>query len=224
MSEAPGIHKSMIAVMRELKEISKDQKNQHFRYSFRGIDQVYNVLHPLLKKHGIFQLPTLVSQDIQREGKTVTAVVVVDYRFVAEDGSEVTTRVIGMGADTGDKATNKALSGAHKYALLQTFVIPCEGMDDQDASDFQYKGDAAAKPLAAKLPADPVYKETDKSWLWAELKKNRMDDDEGTAFAKKLHEQAVWDSKAKSTVLAMIREEYDRRRTLENMHKTGKYT
>lgn len=214
MPETAMIHKAMLAVMRNIKEISKDQKNQHFRYNFRGIDQVYNVLHPLLKKNGIYQRPEVVEHHIQRDGKTVTAVLIVDYHFVAEDGSSVNTRVIGMGADTGDKATNKALSGAHKYALLQTFVIPCDGMDEQDASDFQYES-------KAQPPLDQGYTINDKAWLWSEMVKNRMSDEDGQEFAKKLHEEAAWKSLKKSEVLEKIREEYDRRRTLAQMEKQG---
>jgi hypothetical protein len=35
--------------------------------------------------------------------------------------------------DSGDKATNKAMSAAYKYAALQTFCIPTEGDNDADA-------------------------------------------------------------------------------------------
>ena len=35
--------------------------------------------------------------------------------------------------DSGDKATNKAMSAAFKYACFQTFCIPTEEMKDPDA-------------------------------------------------------------------------------------------
>ena len=35
--------------------------------------------------------------------------------------------------DSGDKATNKAMAAAFKYALFQTFCIPTEEMKDADA-------------------------------------------------------------------------------------------
>ena len=36
--------------------------------------------------------------------------------------------------DSADKATNKAMSAAYKYACLQTFCIPTEGDNDADAT------------------------------------------------------------------------------------------
>ena len=213
MTDGQMIHKAMIGVMRELGAIAKAQKNQHFKYNFRGIDAVYKELHPILKRHGIYQLPEVIDTRIERNDKSVTAIVDINYHFVAEDGSRVTTRVVGMGADTGDKATNKALSGAHKYALLQTFVIPCEGMDDQDASDFEYK--TADKK---KDPNDEPYTEADKSWLWNTMNARHVYDKD---FAKRLHDKAVWESWTKAKVIAEIATERDRARTAAEMEKQG---
>ena len=41
--------------------------------------------------------------------------------------------------DSGDKATNKAMSAAYKYAALQTFCIPTEGDNDADATTHEVK-------------------------------------------------------------------------------------
>ena len=62
--------------------------------------------------------------------------VVVDMNFhftSAIDGSVCTVRMAGESMDTGDKATNKAMSAAYKYACMQTFCIPTEGDNDADA-------------------------------------------------------------------------------------------
>ena len=47
--------------------------------------------------------------------------------------------VIGEGMDPGDKATNKALSIAFKYACFQLFCIPTEEMRDPDAEVHEVK-------------------------------------------------------------------------------------
>jgi hypothetical protein len=39
--------------------------------------------------------------------------------------------------DSGDKAANKAMSVAHKYALLQALCIPTEEMADPDRESFE---------------------------------------------------------------------------------------
>ena len=51
----------------------------------------------------------------------------------AEDGSKHTIRTFGEAMDSGDKATNKAMSAAYKYACFQAFSIPTESDNDADA-------------------------------------------------------------------------------------------
>jgi hypothetical protein len=46
--------------------------------------------------------------------------------------------------DSGDKATNKAMSAAFKYACMEVFCIPTEGNPDAD----QQTHDVAAKAVA----------------------------------------------------------------------------
>jgi len=85
-----------------------------------------------------------------------------EFDFVcAEDGSKATARTFGEAMDSGDKATNKAMSAAYKYACFQTFAIPTEGDNDADAHTHQI---AATKPVAAtktrpaSTPAKPAGK------------------------------------------------------------------
>lgn len=134
----PKIHGAMVAVMREIGAIGKDQRNKQQGFNFRGVDDVYNKLHEIMAKHGIFCLPEVLS-DRTEERKTskgnalIYRILKIKYTFVAEDGSSVEAIVIGEGMDSGDKASNKAMSIAHKYALLQVFMIPTAEEKDPDA-------------------------------------------------------------------------------------------
>ena len=56
------------------------------------------------------------------------------YTFFASDGSNVMAVVLGEAMDSGDKASNKAMSIAFKYACFQVFCIPTEEMEDPDAT------------------------------------------------------------------------------------------
>lgn len=59
--------------------------------------------------------------------------------------------------DSGDKATNKAMSAAYKYAAMQAFCIPTEGDNDADATTHEVKHERTANANAAKgLPAAPI--------------------------------------------------------------------
>ena len=56
-----------------------------------------------------------------------------EFWITDEDGaSAIVGPAWGEGLDSSDKSTNKASSGAIKYAMIQTFTIPTEDMQDAD--------------------------------------------------------------------------------------------
>lgn len=125
--------------------ISKDRSNQQQGYKFRGIDDVYNAMAPLLAKNGLCILPKVTAREcVERTNAKGTALfyvtVAVDFAFVcAEDGSSHIVTTYGEAMDSGDKATNKAMSAAYKYACMQAFSIPTEGDNDADAQTHEVK-------------------------------------------------------------------------------------
>lgn len=118
--------------------ISKDRKNDQQGYAFRGIDDVYNALAPILSEAQLCVLPYVKSREVlERQTRSGGALfyvtVAVDFALVsAVDGSTHTISVVGEAMDSGDKATNKAMSAAYKYACMQAFCIPTEGDNDAD--------------------------------------------------------------------------------------------
>jgi hypothetical protein len=140
--ENGSIYKKMNDVMKEIGFVGKDQKNAAQGFKFRGIDQFVNTLYPALCKHGVFMAPRCVSESHEikevtrsngKSGVDKHVHIQMEYRFWAEDGSSVVIGPIAAeGLDSGDKATNKALSAALKYALIQTFSIPTEDMEEGD--------------------------------------------------------------------------------------------
>lgn len=114
--------------------ISKSRVNQEQKFKFRGIDETLNALAPVLSTHGLVILPRMLSRHLterltQRGNPLFSVVVEAEFDFVAaEDGSKHTIKTFGEAMDTGDKATNKAMSIAYKYAAFLAFCIPVEGM------------------------------------------------------------------------------------------------
>jgi len=129
-----SVYKAISAVAKDLAEkgISKDGENKHQRFKFRGIDQVYNALAPSLVKHGLLILPRIIDRTVTERasnsgGVLFYVVVKAEFDFVGvEDGSIHTVTTYGEAMDSGDKATNKAMSIAYKYAAFQAFCIPTE--------------------------------------------------------------------------------------------------
>lgn len=141
MSEHTGVYKAIAKVTGAMSKegISKGRKNQQQGYSFRGIDDVYNVLSGMLADAGLCIIPRIISRIVQerqtKSGSSLFYVTVeAEYDLVsAEDGSKHTARTFGEAMDSADKATNKAMSAAYKYMAFQTFAIPTEGDNDADA-------------------------------------------------------------------------------------------
>jgi len=142
VSDTKNVYACIAAVSAEMATvgISKDRKNEQQHYKFRGIDDVYNALAPMLAKHKLVIIPRIIAREVverqtQKGGTLFYVTVTAEFDFVsAEDSSQVTVRTFGEAMDSADKATNKAMSAAYKYAAFQTFCIPTEGDNDADAT------------------------------------------------------------------------------------------
>ena len=140
------VYQAINAVQSELAVtgITKARTNsQGSGYKFRGIDDVYNSVAPLLSKHGLCILPRILSRHCdERASKSGGALFYVtveaEFDFVsAEDGTKHTVKTFGEAMDSGDKATNKAMSAAYKYAVFMAFSIPTEADNDADAQTHE---------------------------------------------------------------------------------------
>lgn len=144
------IYKAMIDIMNKVSSIGKDRKNEAQRYNFRGIDDVYNEMHSIMAECGVFCIPNILEDRTEdrpssKGGVLIYRVIKMSFDFIAQDGSMVTATTIGEGMDSGDKASNKAMSVAQKYALIQTFLIPTDDLKDPENDSHDLAADDKAK-------------------------------------------------------------------------------
>lgn len=142
MTDKPKtVYQAIAAVQGELASvgIAKNRRNtQGTGYNFRGIDDVYAALAPLLARHGLCIIPRMIERvEVERLSQKGNALfyttVKAEFDFVSvEDGTAHTASTYGEAMDSGDKATNKAMSAAYKYAAFLTFAIPTEGDNDSE--------------------------------------------------------------------------------------------
>lgn len=179
------VYEAIAAVTAEMAKdgISKDRKNQQQGYQFRGIDDVYNALSPMLARHHLCILPRILSRElVERQtlkgGVLFYVTVEAEFDFVsAEDGSKHTVKTYGEAMDSADKATNKAMSAAYKYAAMQAFCIPTEGDNDADAHSHDVAPrNASTKPASA--PKNDKARETFAA-LQADMRQCKTQDDLG---------------------------------------------
>lgn len=150
MNNLPAVYAAIADVMKEVgrEGIAKERRNDQQKYNFRGIDDVYNALAPILARHKLIIVPRVLSREKTervsmrddgrgntRESVLFYVVVHVEFDIIsATDGSKHVASTWGEAMDSADKATNKAMSAAYKYMAMQTFCIPTEGDNDADAT------------------------------------------------------------------------------------------
>lgn len=154
------IHEALVKIMGEIGGVAKGRRNISQNYSFRGIADIYLAAQPLLAKHGVHLTPhavlseTVVDRETSKGGLSVHIRQRIEFRFYHQDGSFVSCVTTGEAMDTGDKASNKCMSAAAKYALIVTFAIPEEDPEvDTENSSPEVKAASNGKPAAARKPA-----------------------------------------------------------------------
>jgi len=123
-------------------------------FNFRGIDDIFNVIGPLMAKHHIVfwpQAQELQHDTYERVVQNKTRIthhfwVKVDYTVVCSENPEIsiTVTTYGEAADVGDKGLAKAMTSAYKNAIFQLFAPPLK------ATPLDMDGDAT-EPTAGEL-------------------------------------------------------------------------
>lgn len=159
-TEPPTVHDLLVAVMRDLPYIAKDQQNTAQRYMFRGVDAVMDAVGPLVRKHGLICLPAQV-QIIENEryetrgrdnkpGAPMQGVILaVDWELRGPGGPHdvLSASTFGQAADAGDKAVAKAFSVAYRELWLKLLVVPTGEKDVDEAEPHQRAAAAEENPL-----------------------------------------------------------------------------
>lgn len=139
-----NIYSAISSVLSEIGAIGKEKKNQTQGFMYRGIDDVMNALQPVMAKYKIFVVPEVLEMTREQKetksgGNLNYSILKIKYTFYTDDGSNIQAIVVGEAMDSADKATNKAMSVAFKYACFQVFCIPTEETKDPDADTHDLK-------------------------------------------------------------------------------------
>ena len=175
------IYQAMINIMSDTDAIAKARTNPQQGYKFRGIDDIYNALHPIFAKHGVFVTSEVLSENREERqtakgGILLYSILTVKFLFNAADGSSVSCTTKGEAMDSGDKATNKAMSAALKYALMQMLLIPTEEEKDTESNSPQPTTRKEPKPAKQPdsffdtVPEDLKIKFREGKWTSGEVK------------------------------------------------------
>lgn len=151
--------------------VGKGSENKQQNYKYRGIDAALSACGPVLARNGIslrvkyYEIKTNRGM-VKAQSKGGDAyerlethvMLMLDLSFFATDGSSITQTVPGEGWDVGgDKATNKAMSAAMKYALYLGLCVAVEGgvLDDSDRDGKEEGGPPRRDKPQKKWPETP---------------------------------------------------------------------
>lgn len=157
-----GLLRKMHAIMVECAYIQKDKENPHFRYRYASEAAIKEKVHTALVNHGVlFQCDCVTFDErtgLGKEGKETLAKCQFHYSFTDIDTGEMREGTFfGTGVDAADKHLYKAVTGAIKYILTTTFLIPTgddpENEKDETAADKKKKQTAVADRKLAEMGA-----------------------------------------------------------------------
>lgn len=139
----PMIHGKIVELMKEVGAVEKKRSGHQYRY--RGIEDLLTALNPALIECGLHLSTKVLDRTVDRYEEEVkkgntSSTRIVNLAFVtlrvtitAIDGSSVDFDSAGEGMDyAGDKASNKAMSAAFKYALFLGLCVPTKELNDSD--------------------------------------------------------------------------------------------
>ena len=142
------VHEAITEVMKSVGAVGKSDKHDFHRFNFRGIDTTLNALSPAFREHGVTVRPsgilscTYEAFTTSKGAQSMACRLIVEFTISGPEGDEITAVVAGEAADTGDKATPKAMSVAFRTALLQTFALPTQEVDPDAHSYVRQQGPA----------------------------------------------------------------------------------
>lgn len=146
------INAAVCAVMKECGYVQKTGYNKHFNYSFVSDADLLAKVQPLFVEHGLTLSPESVDivrqEPIGNKGRQLT-LLTVNYRLEHNGGEVRYIQCPGAGVDNEDKGPYKAMTGALKYALRQTLLIPTG--DDAEEDVKREQGQSKEQQYAEEL-------------------------------------------------------------------------
>lgn len=119
---------AIAAVMQDVGFVHKGGENEFHGYKYATESDTIAALRPALLKHRLVVLPTM--DDVATVDDNGNTHIVMHYRlFHVPSGEQLSIRIPASGNDrsrsgaVGDKGVYKAMTGAMKYMLRQTFML-----------------------------------------------------------------------------------------------------
>ena len=161
-AEAPvqlNLRQKLAEVRRRIGYVQKRGHNERFKFSYVTAADIAGPVGDILAELGVVVIPSLEEISYEsatgRGEATPMARVIMAYTFAdVESGEEVVATAAGQGLDAGDKAPYKAMTGALKYALLQTFLLATGDDPEDERVDARNSKSSSGRAINAEQVRD----------------------------------------------------------------------
>lgn len=136
------IAQKILNVMTKIGPIIKDKTNTDKNFDYASISMIIFTAREAMIEEKVIMIPLKLNQVTARGNDVIIDMVYRFYDTEPNDKGEneyMDVNVPGQGCDKDGWAVYKALSGAYKYAITQTFAIPT--IDDAEKSKYTSNND-----------------------------------------------------------------------------------
>ncbi len=131
---------AICAVIQAVETVPKNGWNNFHKYNFSTEADILRAVREAMVANGLALVPSgiqhLGSAQFGQKGRFRTEFLVT-YTLMHTSGASQTITVIAAGVDAEDKGPYKGMTGAQKYALRQTFLIPTGDDPEKDGPPAQ---------------------------------------------------------------------------------------
>lgn len=142
-SNKAKLFQKVAKVMAKVERVPKKGYNSFHKYEYVMESDLVDHVRKFMVEEGLVLFPSLKEYEIKGD------IAVCQFEFTlcdTETGESITTIQPAEGQDKGDKKFYKAQTGALKYFLMKTFLIPSgDDPEQDDAPNAQKQGNAPRK-------------------------------------------------------------------------------
>ena len=126
--KALNICQKVNKVMEEVEKVKKTGYNEFNKYEYATEEDILKEVRPMLIKYRLIILPSIFEEKRENDLTTLRF----NFRIIDIDSrDEIKLSWIGYGSDKQDKGGYKAMTGAVKFFLSKTFLLP-SGNDPEE--------------------------------------------------------------------------------------------
>jgi hypothetical protein len=142
-----ALSRKLAEVMAAVGRVPKNGWNDFHKYHYATEADIAEAIRSELATRSITLVPSVESYEVReipskKAEKDSRFVTFLSMTFTFEDGDtgeRIEKKWLGAGEDSGDKGAYKAMTGAEKYFLLKTFIVPTGDDPESDGKKPQTK-------------------------------------------------------------------------------------